>query len=182
MVVQLSRTDGHLDRGVIEPDPNDPIEWKIHQWEKILPGRGFDRIEPAARILQLAASLVRDMDLIAKREGLANQDDYQVLSALRISTHLGQVMTVTDAAAKLGSTTATIVNRVDRLEKLGYVERTPHPTDRRSLHLTITTEGIDCVQRIVVHRTQQRERWLSVLTDLERAHLTTLLGKLAAAW
>ena len=119
------------------------------------------------------------MDRIAREEGLANQDDYQVLSALRIARHLGQEQTITDIAAKLGSTTATIVNRVDRLQGLGYVQRTPHPTDRRSLHLTITPQGTACAQRIVLQRTEQREQWLAALTDEERVTLTGLLHKLA---
>ncbi len=164
-----------------EPDPSDHIEWKIYQWEQILPGSGFDRIEPAARILQLAAVIVREMDKIAKDEGLINQGDYQVLSILRISRHLGEEMTITDVAGRLASTTATMVNRVDRLEALGYVRRTPHPTDRRALYLAVTPEGIACVQRIVVLRTRRRERWLACLTDEERASLTKLLGKLASA-
>lgn len=171
--------DLRADGTIVEPDPNDPIEWKIHLWDRILPGRGFDRIEAAARILQLAGGLVREMDRIAKTEGLINQGDYQVLSILRISRYLGEDMTITEVAAKLVSTTATIVNRVDRLEALGYVQRKPHPTDRRSLHLAITPEGVACVQRIVVQRTQRREQWLSTLTDEERIVLTELLGKLS---
>ncbi len=163
-----------------EPDPSDHIEWIIHQWDQILPGSGFDRIEPAARILQLAGVLVKEMDKIAKGEGLVNQGDYQVLSILRISHHLGEEMTITDVASKLASTTATMVNRIDRLEALGYVRRTPHPTDRRSLHLSVTPEGIACVQRIVVLRTRRRERWLGGLTDEERDTLTRLLTKLAS--
>ena len=159
--------------------PSDSVEWRIQRWEQILPGGRFDRIEAAARIIQLADDLGAAMDRIARQESLANQDDYQVLSELRIAEHLGQDQTITDIAAKLGSTTATVVNRVDRLENLGYVQRRPHPTDRRSLHLTITPQGTACVQRIVLQRTQQRDRFLAALSDEERVILTGLLQKLA---
>ena len=161
---------------------NDPIDWKIHNWEQVLPGTGFDRIEATARLVQLGAALTETLDQIARQEGLANQGDYQVLSILRLAHHQGQLVTATDVATKLQMTTATMVNRIDRLEKLGYTQRTPHPTDRRSTNLTITPEGIACVQRMVLDRTKERERRLAVLTDDERAALTTTLAKLAAAW
>ena len=117
---------------------NDPTDWKIHNWEQVLPGTGFDRIEAAARLVQLGAALTETLGRIARQEGLANQGDYQVLSILRLAHHQGQLVTATDVATKLQMTTATMVNRIDRLEKLGYTQRAPHPTDRRSTNLTIT--------------------------------------------
>ena len=115
------------------------------------------------------------MDRIAKREGLSNQEDYQVLSALRIATG---PMTSTALATLLASTSATIVNRIDRLEGLGYVRREPNPTDRRSVYVAITAEGAACVERTVIARTSERERFLSALTDRQRETLEKLLAKL----
>ncbi|MDE0168470.1 MAG: MarR family transcriptional regulator [bacterium] len=157
------------------PDPNDPVTWKIRQWEQILPGARFDRIGAAARIVHLGAELTKSMDRIARREGLSNQDDYQVLSALRIETG---PMTSTELAARLVSTTATVVNRIDRLERLGYVRREPHPTDRRSIYVAITDAGTACVERTVIARTSERERFLAALTDRQRDTLEKLLAKL----
>ena len=161
---------------------NDPIDWKISNWERVLPGAGFDRIEAAARLIQLAAVLTKGMDRIAVEESLANQGDYQVLSVLRLAHHNRQLMTATDVANNLGMSTATMVNRVDRLEKRGYVARVAHPTDRRAAALAITPEGTECVQRMVLRRTEERERRLAVLTDEERSILTATLRKLTAAW
>ncbi|MXY77786.1 MAG: MarR family transcriptional regulator [Acidimicrobiia bacterium] len=78
------------------------------------------------------------MDRIAQAEGFANRNDYQALAILRWAQHEGHQLTVTDLAAALGDTTATTANRTIRLQDLGYVERSPHPTDRRSVHITIT--------------------------------------------
>ncbi|MCY4368582.1 MAG: MarR family transcriptional regulator [bacterium] len=157
------------------PGRRDPVEWRIHQWEQILPGSRFDRIGPAARIVYLGAELTKSMDRIAKREGLSNQEDYQVLSALRVETG---PMTSTALAARLESSTATVVNRIDRLEALGYVRREPHPNDRRSVHVAITAEGAACVERTVIARTTEREQFLSALTDRQRDTLEKLLAKL----
>ena len=157
------------------PGRSDPVKRRIHQWEQILPGSRFDRIGPAARIVQLGAELTKSMDRIAKREGLSNQDDYQVLSALRVATG---PMTSTALATRLESSTATVVNRIDRLEALGYVRREPHPNDRRSVHVAITEEGAACVERTVIARTAEREHFLSALTDRQRHTLEKLLAKL----
>lgn len=163
----------------LRPDQDDPTRRKIRQWEELLGDVGFERIEAAARILACAEVLAEAMDQIARSEGLANQDDYQALSVLRRGHPSGQQFTVTDIAARINATTATTANRVARLESLGYVKRSPHPTDRRSVHIIITPAGVKSAERMVIARTRQRERWLSVLTDHERTTLATLLGKLA---
>ena len=160
---------------------DDPVGWKIEGWEQVAPGE-FYRIEAAARLQQLAGDLVAAMDLVAAGEGLANQGDYQVLSVLRLADHRGESMTATDVARRLVMTTATMVNRVDRLERLGYVKRNPHHIDRRASILTITPEGVACAERMVQRRTEERERRLAVLTEDERTTLTILLRKLTASW
>lgn len=156
----------------------DRTKWKIRLWEQILPDSGFDRIEAAARILQCAAYLTEAMDRIARAEGLANQDDYQALSVLRLAHHSGHQLTATDIATSLDDTTATTTNRLSRLERLGYARREPHPTDRRSVYVTITPEGTASVERMVLARTQQREQWLAALTDEQRHALNSLLALL----
>lgn len=161
------------------PGRDDPTEDKIRRWEAILGDVGFDRIEAAARILTCADVLAQAMDRIAQTEGLANRNDYQALSILRWARHEDRQLTVTDLATALGDTTATTANRIGRLQALGYVKRTPHPTDRRSQHITITDQGAASAERMVIARTSQREQWLSALTDHQRATLTALLAKLA---
>ena len=158
--------------------PGDLTKWKIRLWEQILPDSGFERIEAAARILQCATYLTAAMDRIARAEGLANQDDYQALSVLRLARHAGQQLTATDIATSLDDTSATTTNRLSRLERLGYAKRDPHPTDRRSVHVTITPEGAASVERMVLARTRQREQWLAALTDEQRHDLTSLLARL----
>ena len=158
---------------------DDPVGWKLEGWEKVAPGE-HHRIEAAARLQQLAGDLVAALDQAAASEGLANQGDYQVLSVLRLADHRGESMTATDVARHLRMTTATMVNRVDRLERLGYVERNPHHIDRRASILAITPGGVACAERMVQRRNEERERKLSVLTDDERAALTMILRKLTA--
>ena len=160
----------------------DIITHKLRRWERSLSDDSVWEIEPAARIEQLAGLLAEEMDQIAAAEGLSNQGDYQVLAYLRTAQHHGEAVTATDVSKYLGMTTATMVSRVDRLEKRGYAKRVPHPTDRRAINLAITPEGRASAERMVQTRTRDRIRWLAGLNKDEQAALTALLRKLSDRW
>lgn len=57
-------------------------------------------------------------------------------------------LTMTDIARKMGHSTAAATGLVDRLEKLGYMERTHAIDDRRKVLVRITPRGIDLVSRL----------------------------------
>lgn len=160
---------------------DDGIDWRLGNWGEVVPD-DYRRIEAAARMEQLAGVLSDEMDRVADEEGLINQGDYKVLSTVRLAEHRGEPITAIEVARRLEMTAATMVNRIDRLEALGYVRRNPHPLDRRAAYLGITPEGIACAERTVRRRTEVRERYLSALTKRERQSFTRLLRKLAAAW
>ena len=68
-------------------------------------------------------------------------------------------LTMTDISKKMGHSTAAATGLVDRLEKLGYVQRLHASEDRRKVMVQITRKGIDLVDRI-------REDIVSSLVDL----------------
>ncbi len=57
-------------------------------------------------------------------------------------------LTMTDIARKMGHSTAAATGLVDRLEKLGYMERTHAVDDRRKVLVRITSRGIELVSRL----------------------------------
>ncbi len=57
-----------------------------------------------------------------------------------------QQLTMTDISRKMGHSTAAATGLVDRLEKLGYVERVHAADDRRKVMVKITQKGLDLVQ------------------------------------
>jgi DNA-binding MarR family transcriptional regulator len=57
-------------------------------------------------------------------------------------------ITMTDIARKMGHSTAAATGLVDRLEKLGYMERTHAIDDRRKVMVRITSKGLDLVARL----------------------------------
>ncbi len=54
-------------------------------------------------------------------------------------------LTMTDISKKMGHSTAAATGLVDRLEKLGYVQRLHAADDRRKVMVQITRKGIDMV-------------------------------------
>ncbi|MEO0414625.1 MAG: MarR family transcriptional regulator [Verrucomicrobiota bacterium] len=57
-------------------------------------------------------------------------------------------LTMTDISKKMGHSTAAATGLVDRLEKLGYVQRLHAADDRRKVMVQITRKGIDLVDNL----------------------------------
>ncbi len=96
-----------------------------------------------------------DFILFSQREFLLNLSrelnrdnisfaQFFLLSYLSTSKEL----TMTDIARKMGHSTAAATGLVDRLEKLGYMERTHAIDDRRKVLVRITSRGLELVSRL----------------------------------
>lgn len=59
-----------------------------------------------------------------------------------------EYLTMTDIAAKMGHSTAAATGLVDRIEKLGYVERVHATEDRRKIMVRITPKGVEFVSHM----------------------------------
>lgn len=60
-------------------------------------------------------------------------------------------LTMSDIAKKMGHSTAAATGLVDRLEKLGYVERVHAAEDRRKIMVRITQAGVELVAQMRKH-------------------------------
>jgi DNA-binding MarR family transcriptional regulator len=54
-----------------------------------------------------------------------------------------EVITMTDISRKMGHSTAAATGMIDRLEKLGYMERTHAVDDRRKVIVCVTEKGLE---------------------------------------
>jgi|SRR5579875_3038776 len=93
-------------------------------------------------------------------------------------------------ADRLGLTTGSVTSLLDRLEKLGYLTRSPHPSDRRKLIVRATETAVqrswELIGPLVAEGQQQlvaryRPEQLELITDflvhareLQRAHTLRL--------
>jgi DNA-binding MarR family transcriptional regulator len=84
-------------------------------------------------------------------------------------------MPPSEIGERLQVTRATVTGVVDSLERRGFVRRSPHPVDRRSLLVEITPDGLAVLRelRVLVHR--QERAWMAVLSREElRAYIDVL--------
>jgi DNA-binding MarR family transcriptional regulator len=83
-----------------------------------------------------------------------------------------EVITMSGIALKMGHTTAAATGLVDRLEKLGYVQRSHALDDRRKVMVKITEKGSGLVAQI-------RRDMVNKIMTLLREYLTVEEGR---AW
>ena len=81
-------------------------------------------------------------------------------------------LTMTDISKKMGHSTAAATGLVDRLEKLGYVQRLHASEDRRKVMVQITRKGIDLVERI---REDITSSLVNLMVDLDQTEQEALL-------
>ena len=82
-----------------------------------------------------------------------------------------------ELAAKLGVTTGTLTVMVDRLERLGLIERRPHETDRRSFLVVLTAAGEKHFARHHGYHLKLAEEIFAGLSAEELETFEGLLGK-----
>ena len=73
---------------------------------------------------------------------------------------------------------ATLTGVVDRLSKLGLVERLPSTSDRRVLHILYTGEGREVAKQLKLRQQPANEDFLATLSEKEQQQLRQLLKKL----
>lgn len=71
--------------------------------------------------------------------------------------------TAVELGEHLGVTKQAAVQLVDELERRGYVERRPHPADRRARVVVLAARGWACVERVVALWAEIEERWAALV-------------------
>lgn len=101
----------------------------------------------AKRLADIVTSLQRTFVLNLSKElsrGNVSFPQYCLLGFLSHKPHL----TMTEIAQKMGHTTAAATGLVDRLEKLGHVQRVHARDDRRKILVEITESGSALVSQV----------------------------------
>jgi DNA-binding MarR family transcriptional regulator len=158
--------------------PADDVDDVVAAWRRERPDLDVSPLEVLSRVSRLA----RRLDLArgsAFSEHLLDGWAFDVLSALRragepYELSPGQLVQQTLV------TSGTMTNRVDRLERSGFVERRPDPGDRRGVLVRLTPAGRDVVDSAMADLIEQEKSLLSELSAPERTQLATLLRRMLA--
>ncbi|HSU75117.1 MAG TPA: MarR family transcriptional regulator [Terrabacter sp.] len=158
--------------------PADDVDEIVSAWRRERPDLDVSPLEVLSRVSRLA----RRLDLArgsAFSEHLLDGWAFDVLSALRRAAEPyelspGQLVQQTLV------TSGTMTNRVDRLERSGFVERRPDPGDRRGVLVRLTPAGRDVVDSAMADLIEQEKSLLSELSEVDRAQLAGLLRRMLA--
>ena len=147
---------------------------------QIAPDFGARYPTASARATECAMNLVFTADLLVKRIA-------SLLQPFGLSPASGLVLSIVadgesplsphKIAERLIISRATVTGLIDSLERQGYVQRRPHPSDRRMLLVEVTETGREVANtfRPIVHH--QQKQWLEILSDDEQKRLIDSLHR-----
>lgn len=107
----------------------DRIDKITQQWERERPDLDISAMGLIGRLGNVAHHLTREMEKVFTQFGL-NRSSFDVLATLR-RAGAPYTLTPSDMLATLMVTSGTMTNRIDQLEKAGYVVRHVNPDDGR---------------------------------------------------
>ncbi|MEU3501539.1 MarR family transcriptional regulator [Streptomyces hundungensis] len=159
---------------------SDAVDAITAQWAAVRPDLETLPMAVFGRIYRIARAMGDRMEKEYARFGIG-RGEFDVIATLRRS---GEPYTLSprQLSATLMLTTGGMTGRLDKLERAGLLARSPDPTDRRGLRVTLTERGLRLVdESAAAGLAVQAEVLRAGLTEPESAQLSTLLRKLLAA-
>jgi DNA-binding MarR family transcriptional regulator len=154
----------------------DQVDFILEQWSRERPDLDSSPMGVIGRISRASRYIDQFLQKNFAEFGL-NSGDFDVLATLRRSGTPYQ-LTPTALYSSLMLSSGAMTNRLDRLENAGYIERKPHPKDRRGTLVTLTNQGMEVIDMVVASHTTCEQQILSSLTSDEQKVLADLLRKL----
>ena len=136
--------------------------------------------------LHLMGLIVRSHRLLTDRLGRELEQDVGIpLVFFDVLINVGAApegrITMSRLSTDIALTTGGVTRLVDRMVDAGLVERQACPSDRRSIHVILTTEGRSVLDRAIEAHIEGIDRHLMAhLSDKDRASLATALTKILA--
>jgi DNA-binding MarR family transcriptional regulator len=125
---------------------------------------------------QLPAALDAQM----QRDAGISQFEYMVLSALSMAP--GRTLRMSVLAEYAGASLSRLSNVIGRLEKRGWVHRSPDPSDGRSTLASLTDDGLIIVEQAAPrHVAEVRRMVFDPLTMAQQRHLGVIASRILRA-
>lgn len=158
----------------------DEVDAIVAAWRSESPELDVSPMQVLSRVSRLA----RHLDL-ARREAFAAHDlevwEFDVLAALRREGPPYE-LSPGELTRQTLSTSATMTNRIDRLEAKGLVGRQPNAADRRGVRVRLTASGKVRVSAALADLLAVERTLLAGLESPARAALADLLRRLLVSF
>jgi DNA-binding MarR family transcriptional regulator len=155
--------------------PVDAVDAILSQWERERPDLDVSAMGTIGRLKRCAALVQKQLDATFAEFGLTAWE-FDVLATLRRS---GAPYSLAPTAlfSALMVTSATMTNRLQRLEARGWVMRQANPGDARSVLVQLTPAGLERIDRAVEAHVANESRIVASLSRVERAALDVQLSR-----
>lgn len=156
----------------------DHVATILEQWEKQRPDLDVSPVGVFGRITRIERHKTTALREIYRSHSI-DAGEYDVLAALRRNGPPHR-LTPTELYRSVMVTSATMTERIDRLERRRLVERTRSDRDRRSVSVELTTAGRKLIDQAAADLLATQAHLLEGLTEPDRRALTRLLAKLSS--
>ncbi|WP_064681460.1 MarR family winged helix-turn-helix transcriptional regulator [Rhizobium bangladeshense] len=156
-------------------EKQDHVDRILAQWRRERPDLDVEPMGILGRLKRLGTHLGREVETVLMQHGLSTSA-FDVLATLRRSgaphrLSPGELLEMTMVSS------GTMTNRIDQLEKAGFVERIVNPDDRRSVLIALTDKGFATVEEAVGAHVANQQRLTRNLTAEDKAAFDRLLKK-----
>lgn len=163
-------------RGMVEQ--RDHVAAILDAWQAERPGLDVSPVAIFGRISRIDRYQAAALREVYRRHQI-DAGEYDVLAALRRSGP-GYQLTPTELYRSVLVTSATMTERLDRLEQRKLIRRRAAARDRRSVLVELTPRGRTVIDQAIADLLSTEAGLLQGLPAADRATLARLLGKLAA--
>ncbi|OEC35810.1 DNA-binding transcriptional regulator, MarR family [Pseudomonas cuatrocienegasensis] len=149
------------------------------QWQQHRPDLDGFAMAVIGRLSELTQVLSRDHLLPFFTAHGLQAGEFDLLATLRRAGEPYALMpTALYESAMISS--GGMTSRIDRLEKVGLIERRKHPSDRRGVLVALTPAGFELIDGMLAAHVANLQRVLGGLSAAEQHQLHALAGKLLA--
>lgn len=149
------------------------------QWQQQRPDLDGFAMAVIGRLSELTQVLSRDHLLPFFTAHGLQAGEFDLLATLRRAGEPYALMpTALYESAMISS--GGMTSRIDRLEKVGLIERRKHPSDRRGVLVALTPAGFELIDGMLAAHVANLQRVLGGLSAAEQHQLHGLAGKLLA--
>lgn len=163
------------------PEPStsnfDDVDKIVAQWNRERPQINVSGMAIIGRLTRLEKSIRPRLNAVFAEHDLEAWE-FDVLATL-LRTGQPHQLTPGELLESMMITSGTMTNRIDRLERRGFVKRSTSKTDGRKVLVTLTKAGLKKVDAALVDHAANEATIISALDPSQRNHLVELLRLLS---
>ena len=153
----------------------DSIDRIKAQWAKQRPDLDVEPMALIGRLQRVSKVLSHEMEATFAKQGL-NGPSFDVLATL-LRSGAPHALSPNELLETMMITSGTLTNRIDQLEKSGFVTRAGNERDKRSVIVSLTQKGLAVIDRAVTAHVETQTCLTAGLTPAELMSLSQLLRR-----